>query len=141
MKWVGLNFRRDITETESWVILRAEDRSKLKSFRAMMTNCLWQFMQNTSQSWNKDVMAFLCTGRVEVVKTRAGNADQPSNSQFLPLYSNAKKDCCLCHLLSVYTMIYSSSFYSGLALRLHLQIRILLYWYKLLVYMSVAAVN
>ena len=35
-----------------------------------MTNCLWQFMWNTSQPLNHDNMAFLCTGRVEVVKTR-----------------------------------------------------------------------
>ena len=41
---------------------------KLKSFRATMTDCLWQFMQNTSQPWNHNVTAFLCTGRVEVVK-------------------------------------------------------------------------
>ena len=43
---------------------------KLKSFRATMTDRLWQFMQNTSQPWNHDKMAFLCTGKVEVVKTR-----------------------------------------------------------------------
>ena len=41
-----------------------------KSFQATMTDCLWQFMWNTCQPWNEDVMAFLCTGRVEVVTTR-----------------------------------------------------------------------
>ena len=42
---------------------------KLESFRATMTDCLWRFMENTRQPWNHDVMAFLCTGKVEVVKT------------------------------------------------------------------------
>ena len=69
MKLVYPNFRRDITVTESYVFLQAEDRSKLKKFRAMMTDCLWWFMQNTCQLWNQDLMAFLCTGVVEVVIT------------------------------------------------------------------------
>ena len=43
---------------------------KLKAFQVMMTNCLWWFMQNTPQTWNQDLMAFLCTGGVEVVITR-----------------------------------------------------------------------
>ena len=33
-----------------------------------MTDRLWRFMQNTRQPWNHDVMAFLCTERVEVIK-------------------------------------------------------------------------
>ena len=33
-----------------------------------MTDRLWQFMRNTHQPWNHDKMAFLCTGKVEVVK-------------------------------------------------------------------------
>ena len=35
-----------------------------------MTNRLWQFVWNTYQPWNQDLMAFLCTGKIEVVKSR-----------------------------------------------------------------------
>ena len=41
-----------------------------KSFQVIMTNFLWRFMWNTHQSWNQDLVAFLCTGGVEVVITR-----------------------------------------------------------------------
>ena len=39
---------------------------KLKSFRATMTDRLWRFMQNIRHPWNQDLMAFLCTGEVDM---------------------------------------------------------------------------
>ena len=42
---VCLNFRSNISETDSCMFLRAD--VKLKSFRATLTDHLWQFMQNT----------------------------------------------------------------------------------------------
>ena len=47
--------------------LRAETEVKLESFRTTMTDRLGRFIRNTRQPLNHDVMAFLCTGRVEVV--------------------------------------------------------------------------
>ena len=60
-----MNFRRDITETKSCVILQAEDRRKAQ----VIDDHLRRFMWSTHQPWNQDLMAFLCTGGVEVVIT------------------------------------------------------------------------
>ena len=63
----GYHSDRELSDSERRRQLYIE---KLKSFRAMITDRLWQFMRNSRQPWIQDVLAFLCTGRVEVVKTR-----------------------------------------------------------------------
>ena len=75
-------------------------------------------MQNTRQPWNLDVMAFLCTGRVEVVKTKwhlcckcsvakaltFESTKHLRNPQFLHIFhyiEALKRIVVSCHLVSV----------------------------------------
>ena len=53
--------------TRSACFCEQKTKVKLKLFQATTTNRLWQFMWNTCQPWNQDLVACLCTGGVEVV--------------------------------------------------------------------------
>ena len=72
MNEVYLNFRRDITETESWVILRAEDRSKAQVIlsdddRSSLAVYVEHLPALEPQCHG---FFFVYIGRVEVVETR-----------------------------------------------------------------------
>ena len=60
MKQVSRNFRRDITEMESCMFLKVENRSKAQVISSDNGGLCGSY-----QLWNQDLITFLCTG-VEV---------------------------------------------------------------------------